>query len=204
MINDSFITRVRQTVSSHLALGLPFGVFRHFRVGVRRTLRLSPLSCSRDLMRLSVPALCCCVLACVAGGCGQPAPVGSSEPLVQLNSTADFNSTVLDSRKPGIVMFYKEGCPACAKLEVLLGQLAAEYHGRAVFAKYPMATPLGIVKNRELRDKFEVYVWPTAMLFFDEREKKRWLTNDFPPDVFRKDLDEILSTGKDSAGRVTK
>jgi thiol-disulfide isomerase/thioredoxin len=124
--------------------------------------------------------------------------------LVQLETTAEFNSTVLDSRKPVIVMFYKEGCPACAKQEAVLGHLAAEYHGRAVFAKYPMATPLGIVKNRELHEKFEVYVWPTTMLFFDEREKKRWLTNDFPADVFRKDLDEILATGKESAGRVTE
>jgi thiol-disulfide isomerase/thioredoxin len=155
-------------------------------------------------LRFAAPVLFCWALSFIAAGCGQPAPVGPSEPLVQLNTTAEFNSTVLDSRKPVIVMFYKEGCPACAKLEVLLGQLAAEYHGRAVFAKYPMATPLGIVKNRELRDKFDVYVWPTAMLFFDEREKKRWLTNDFPADVFRKDLDEILSAGKDSGGRVTK
>ena len=155
-------------------------------------------------LRFATPVLFCWALAFIAGGCGQPAAVGPSEPLVQIDSTAQFNSTVLDSRKPVIVMFYKEGCPACAKLEVLLGQLAAEYHGRAVFVKYPLATPLGIVKNRELRDKFEVYVWPTAMLFFDEREKKRWLTNDFPADVFRKDLDEILSAGKDSGGRVTK
>jgi thioredoxin 1 len=143
-------------------------------------------------------------LAFIVGGCAQPAPVGSSEPLVQLNSTAEFDRTVLDSRQPVIVMFYKEGCPACAKLEVLLGQLAAEYHGRAVFAKYPMATPLGIVKNRELRDKFDVYVWPTAMLFFDESERKRWLTNDFPADVFRKALNDTLALPREHGGRPTE
>ena len=159
---------------------------------------------SRQLMGGTLVPLFCWVFALVAGGCGGPGLLAPSEPLVQLNSTAEFNSTVLDSRKPVIVMFYKEGCPACAKLEGVLGQLAAEYHGRAVFAKYPMANPLAIVKNQELHDKYNLYVWPTAVLFFDEVEKKRWLTNDFPADDFRKSLDDILSIRRDAGGRLAQ
>ena len=149
--------------------------------------------------------LVCWAFAILGAGCGGSSElVGPSEPLAQLDSIAEFNSTVLDARKPVVVLVYKEGCPACAKMERVLSHLAAEYHGRAVFVKYPMANALGIVKNAELRDKYNLFVWPTVILFFDEVEKKRWLTNDFPPDEFRKSLDEILSVRREAAGRITE
>jgi thiol-disulfide isomerase/thioredoxin len=117
--------------------------------------------------------------------------------MVQIDSTAEFNSTVLGSRKPVMTMFYKEGCPACAVTEAVMGQLSAEYHGQVVFAKYPLANPLSIVKNRELRDKYNLVVWPTVILFFDGNERKRWTTNDFPAQEYENSIKEVLSIRRD-------
>jgi thiol-disulfide isomerase/thioredoxin len=155
-------------------------------------------------LRLSTPVLCCWALAYIAGGCGgstgPSGPTGLSGPsesLVRVNTTAEFNSTVLGSKQPVMTLFYKEGCPACVKQEEVLGHLAAEYHGRAVFAEYPLANPLGIVKNPELGDKYDLFIWPTTILFFDGKERKRWLTNDFPVDDYRKSLNEVTTIRRD-------
>lgn len=150
----------------------------------------------RRILHLAAFATPCCVIALLAAGCGSAAPSGPSEPLMQLNSTAAFDTTVLDARQPVMVLFYKEGCPACANVESTLGQLAAEYHGRALFTKYPLANFLAISENRELRDKYEVAIWPTVILFLDGREKFRWTTSSFPADAYRKRLDDLLSIRK--------
>jgi thiol-disulfide isomerase/thioredoxin len=149
--------------------------------------------CAR--LRLATPILFCWALAFVVAGCG--GPTGPSEPLVQVNSTAEFQTAVLDSKPPVMTLFYKEGCPACAKQEAVMGHLAAEYHGRAVFVKYPMANFMSLVKNQEVRDKYNLFVWPTVILFLDGKEKKRWLTNDFPADDYRKSLNEVTTIRRD-------
>lgn len=153
---------------------------------------------------MATSALYCWTLTFIVAGCGGPTGpggptglTGPSESLVQVNSTAEFQSAVLDSKPPVMILFYKEGCPACAKDEGILGHLAAEYHGRAVFAKYPLANPLGIVKNLQLSDKYDLFVWPTVILFFDGKERKRWLTNDFPVDDYRKSLNEVTTIRRD-------
>jgi thioredoxin 1 len=130
-------------------------------------------------------ALCCAAVALLAVGC---AP---SVPLVEVNSSGGFQSEVLDAHQPVMMLFYKQGCAACAALEPTLGELAAEYKGRALFTKYPLMSFVFIPNNAELRDKYDVVWYPTVVLFIDGQERKRWVA-DYSAEHYRKELDQVV------------
>lgn len=141
---------------------------------------------ARSLLRAASPLLCLAALVMAVGGCAK------TQPLVPVNSTAEFQSTVLQAKQPVVLLFYKQGCAACAAAQSVLGQLAAEYNGRVVFAEYPLMNFVLISNNPELRDKYEVVLYPTVILFVDGQEKKRWVA-EYSAATYRKDIDAVLA-----------
>lgn len=150
-----------------------------------------PAHPSRAGRRGSVAGFGLVFLVLLSGGCG-------GGKLIPLNSSADFQRHVLDSRKPVLVQFYKSGCMWCSLQEPALDRLAGDYSGRAVFAKYCLKDWLGSVTNWEIRTKYDIGWYPTVILFVHGREKKRWVTH-FDEKSYRKALDEVLGTPKPQA-----
>jgi thioredoxin 1 len=138
--------------------------------------------------------VCFALLAIGAGGCA------GGKPLVQVDSSAAFQTEVLDARQPVMMLFFKEGCAACAAIEPKLEQLAAEYEGRALFTKYPLMSFVFISHNPELRDKYDIALYPTVILFFDGQEVKRWVA-DFDAAHYRQELDKIVGPPKEASPR---
>jgi thiol-disulfide isomerase/thioredoxin len=133
----------------------------------------------------------CVVLAFVAGGCG----AGGSEPseaLVPAQDKEAFQAVVLDSHRPVLVFFYKDGCPSCAALEPTMQRLAAEYHGRAVVAKCSVMSLFFVGKNTELRAWYKIVLYPTVILFVEGRQRETWETNNHTAAEYRKALDAVV------------
>jgi thioredoxin 1 len=144
--------------------------------------------CTGRRRLVSVAGFGVLLLAFLAGGCSS-----SSSNLTPLNSSADFQRQVLQADKPVLVQFYKEGCAWCGMLEPALSQLADDYPGRAVFAKYRLMNWLLGVTNWELKSKYDIRWYPTVILFVNGQEKKRWVVQ-YDIKSYRKALDEALAT----------
>jgi len=127
------------------------------------------------------------VLTLVIGGCA------TSVPLTPVKSTDDFQTKVLDNQRPVVMLFYKQGCAPCAALQPTLKELAYEYKGRVVFAEYPLMSFVFIPNNAELRDRYEVAIYPTVVLFMNGLEKHRWVA-EFGKAAYRKVLDEAIAS----------
>jgi len=129
--------------------------------------------------------LACAVLALVAGGCG-------SEKLLKIEDLADFQQTVLKAKRPVVVDFHKGGgCPPCKMLEPVLAQLCDEYQGRVIFARFELISAFFEVTSEELKAKYDIFYIPTAILFVNGKEVKRWPL-DFMINDYRKVLDQYV------------
>jgi thiol-disulfide isomerase/thioredoxin len=123
------------------------------------------------------------LLTLVAGGCGG----GNVMPL---GDRVDFQQQVLRSPKPVLVDFYKGGgCPTCQIVYPLLDQLADEYRGRVVFAKFEAMTGL-FQTTSTLSEKYAIRYFPTVVLFVDGKERKRFIL-DYNIDNYRQALNEV-------------
>lgn len=127
--------------------------------------------------------LACAVLALAAGGCG-------TENVRQLADTADFHQAI-QSPQPVMVDFYKGGCPTCVALDGTINQLAAEYRGRAVVARFELMKPYFAITSEEIKTKYDIGMYPTVILFVNGQEKARWAL-DYNVDHYRKALNEVL------------
>lgn len=127
----------------------------------------------------------CVVVAMATIGC-------ANKKVISINSTAEFNEKVLKSDKPVFVHFYKFGCALCAMLAPIENDLADEYDGRVVFANYQLMNFVFIVRNKELREKYDVSVYPTAVLIVNGEVKKKWVAHYNKRD-FRKAIDDVLA-----------
>ncbi len=125
--------------------------------------------------------LVCMTQALFCGGCG-----GGS--LTEVEPSA-FDSQVLASDRPVLVEFYKAGCPTCAALEPGLDQLAQEYQGSVVFAKFKAFEWYFGVPAAEIKDRYDIWWTPTVILFVNGQERHRWV-GDYLLDDYRKVLDE--------------
>jgi len=125
------------------------------------------------------------ILTLLAGGC-------AATNLVPIADEADFQRQVIEADKPVVVDFYKEGgCPTCKLLEPILDQLADEYRGRVIFAKFAVMTPFFQTTSEEIKQRYNIIGIPTAVLFVNGKEVKRWALY-YMFDDYRKTLDEVV------------
>ncbi|HOW70723.1 MAG TPA: thioredoxin family protein [Phycisphaerae bacterium] len=126
----------------------------------------------------------------------------SSSHMAEVKSTEQFQKQVIQAKKPVMMFFFKGGCATCMLLEPALEQMASEYGDRAIFAKYHLMSFFWIPNNSELKDRYNVVVYPTVVLFVDGQEKKRWLMH-YDMKSYRKTLDEVLAARQTGAAKVT-
>jgi len=133
--------------------------------------------------------LLCVILAILAGGC-------ASEKIIKIKDYAEFEQKVIQSPKPVLVEFYKQGCPTCVVLESNLNKLAQEYEGRVVFAKFELMSGVFVPQCPELKEKYNLrYLFPTALLLVNGQEKQRWILK-YDMDSYRMALDKVLGPAK--------
>jgi len=119
-----------------------------------------------------------------AGGC-------SSEELPRINNEADFQKMVLESKQPVMVEFSKDECPTCVMCESELVKVSKEYVGRVTFYKFMLLNRFFQPYSQLIRDTYNLPWVPTAMLFVNGEEKKRWVMDYFADD-YRKTLIELV------------
>jgi thioredoxin 1 len=100
------------------------------------------------------------LLTVLFAGC-QPAeePAGQpgAEP-VELTD-ANFQQLVLDSKQPVLVDVYATWCGPCRKMAPAVGELAAEFKGRAVVGKLDSDRQQGVCR------RYDVRYLPTFLFF---------------------------------------
>jgi thioredoxin 1 len=94
-------------------------------------------------------------------GCGS-----ESSKTVTL-TTSNFDTQVLQSKKPVLIDFWGDGCVPCERMAPVIKELAADYEGRAVVAK------VNTSDYPEIATKYEISVIPTFLVFKDGQVKKR-------------------------------
>ena len=133
---------------------------------------------------LAVAALSvCAVLVLAAAGC--------SGKVRYINGEADFQEQVIQAKQPILVDFFKAGCASCMFLDPVMDQLAEEYDGRVVVAKFELMRFWLEVTSISLWKQYRIGLYPTVVLFVDGQEKKRWAVDYFPED-YRKVLTKIV------------
>lgn len=104
-------------------------------------------------MRLkSPPAALLVLLAILLPGC-QPANQPAGEPggdHVELTD-ANFQQLVLDSKQPVLVDVYATWCGPCQEMAPAVGELAAEFRGRAVVGKLDSDRQPGVCRRYGIR-----------------------------------------------------
>jgi thioredoxin 1 len=118
------------------------------------------------------------------GGCAD----GSN--VVQLADAAQFQPEVLSAEKPVLVAFYKDGCASCAALVPTINKLSVEYKDRVKVVSYPLMTFVFIPRSPELRDRYDVVLYPTVLLIINGQERKRWVA-DYSINHYRQELDKV-------------
>ena len=139
----------------------------------------------RQAVRIPTVATACALLVLAAGGCA------GGPKAVSLKDAAEFKSLVTGADKPVLVMFYKGGCASCIALEPTIDQLASEYEGRAVVAKYMILTFTFGVTSPELKEKYGVVFVPHVALLVNGQEKQHWIM-EYSIDGYRKALNEAV------------
>ncbi|MHC4716847.1 MAG: thioredoxin family protein [Planctomycetota bacterium] len=143
---------------------------------------------SREQGRPRVIALAALsLLAALPGGC---APADDTKALV-ITSEAQFDREVLQSPKPALVLFYKQGCAPCAPLYGTMDRLACEYRGRAVVAKHMVLTFFFFAPAPGLKARYNIRLVPTVILFANGQPRRRWLC-EYRIDTYRCALNEVL------------
>lgn len=77
---------------------------------------------------------------------------------------ASFQSEVLGVSEPVLVEFYSDGCLGCKQISPVLGELEDEYEKEIKIVK------VNALFSEELKNKYEVTVYPT-ILFFKKGEQ---------------------------------
>lgn len=126
----------------------------------------------------------CVVLALLATGC-------AGNKVTRIANEAAFQEIVINSDKPVLVDFYKGGCATCIPLDGVMDQLVDEYRGRAVVAKFETMTGFFGVPSKEIKRRYDIVFFPTAILFVKGQEKKRWIIR-YSINGYRKVLDEYV------------
>jgi thiol-disulfide isomerase/thioredoxin len=127
------------------------------------------------------------ILCVVAGGC----PGCGGEKMTPIANAAQFKEAVLKADRPVLVDFYKGGCPTCLALNPKMDQLAEEYKGRVIVAKFMLMQTYFAVTSPQLKDTYDIQYYPTVILFVNGRATCRFL-RDYDLAPYRKAIDEAL------------
>ncbi|HET6429172.1 MAG TPA: thioredoxin domain-containing protein [Phycisphaerae bacterium] len=127
------------------------------------------------------------LLAVLAGGCASAGP----EKALVIRRTEQFDREVLQSGKPALVLFSKQGCAPCAPLYGTMDRLACEYKARAVVAKFMALTFFFHAPAPELNARYNICWVPTVILFANGQPRRRWLC-EYSIDTYRQALNEVL------------
>jgi len=128
--------------------------------------------------------LACAILCLAAVGCG-------TENVRELVTVSDFQQA-LASDMPVMVDFYKGGCPTCLALDPTMNELAKEYAGRAVVARFEIMKPYFVITSMELKNRYDIAMVPTVILFVKGTEKARWAVN-YSAEDYRKELRKVVA-----------
>ena len=185
----------RMTASASRTRGL-HGQARPGKVPILRIAARAPRRTSRaasklqqEICRMSMRViagidLACAVLALVAAGC-------AGDKVTRIADEAAFQKIVIDANQPVLVDFYKGGCATCIPLDGVMDQLVDEYKGRAIIAKFQTMTLLFGIPSRQLKEKYDIVFFPTAILFVNGQEKRRWIIR-YGITGYRKELDQLV------------
>lgn len=137
------------------------------------------------------------ILLPLAAGC-------AGGKMTDVPNHAAFQEVAMKSDKPVLVEFYKGGCPTCILLDGPMDKLVEEYRGRAVVAKYQIMTAYFAVKDKQVRDAYDITVFPTVVLFVDGKAVKTWAMH-YGLKEYRQALDAALgaTTAPATAPAVT-
>lgn len=136
--------------------------------------------------RALAACLACASLSLLAAGCGE------TERALVIQNEAEFQTAAVQETKPVLVMFFKQGCASCAALEPAMDELASEYKGRAVVAKFMVLTFTFGVPSPELKERYGVVFVPHVVLLVGGKEKGHWIT-EYSKTVYQNALNEALA-----------
>lgn len=78
-----------------------------------------------------------------------------------------FQAEVIDAKEPVLVEFYSDGCLGCKQISPVLGELEEQYEKQIRIVKVNAAF------SEELKEKYQIQVYPTILLFRNGKEAKR-------------------------------
>jgi thioredoxin 1 len=127
---------------------------------------------------------CAALAVALLGGCGGGA-------MTTIHNDAEFQATVIASHQVVLVDFYKGLCPTCIALDGVMDKLARDYKGKVVVAKFKLVQPYFVVTSQKLKDQYDIHFFPTAVLFADGKEVKRFIIK-YDEKLYRKALDGLV------------
>ena len=98
----------------------------------------------------------------------------------------DFESNVLQAKKPVLVDFWAEWCGPCKALAPILEEISEEVGERAQIVK------INIDENGELAQEYGIRGIPT-LIFFKDGQAQKTLVGNQPKTEIKASLDELLS-----------
>ena len=121
--------------------------------------------------------------AALCAGCG-----GAGGRFIDVTTKEQFQTMVLESPRPVLVEFYRNGCLGCAMANPKLESLSEAYSDRARFVTVSREV-------RAVRQKYAISYYPTVIVFHGGRPAGR-AEGSKSYDEYAKMIDTALSTHK--------